>query len=55
MHKTKQDRQSQAIERQLARNIRTADQQLALIRRRPGKSEDETARLLHERALEAIR
>ncbi len=52
MHKTRKDRQQEAIERQQARDNRTTAQQLYLIKQRPGKSADETARLLRLRALE---
>lgn len=45
MHKTKEQRQQEAIERDLARDARTTDEQLRLIRQRPGKSANETARL----------
>lgn len=46
MHKTRADRQAEAIARNEARRARTPVQQLALIRQRPGKSKRETARLL---------
>ena len=46
MHKTRTDRQQ-------ARDNRTTREQLRIIRQRPGKSTDETARLLRLRALEA--
>lgn len=45
MHKTKEDRKQEALKRQEQRNSRTTDEQLQLIRRRPGKSADEVARL----------
>lgn len=46
MHKTKQDRQKEAKERQHQRNQRSVEQQIALIRKRPGKSASELDRLL---------
>ena len=46
MHKTREDRQADAIERQQARNARTTAEQLRLIRQRPGKSASEKARLI---------
>lgn len=58
MHKTKQDRQQEAIERMLARDNRTTIEQLHRIvqrdrdAKRGGKSERETIRLLRLRALE---
>jgi hypothetical protein len=52
MHKTQKERQQEAIERNLARDARTIDEQLRLIRRRPGKSADETAKLLQLRAMQ---
>lgn len=45
MHKTREQRQDEALMRQLARDNRTTQQQLALIATRPGKSARETARL----------
>ena len=46
MHKTREDRQREAIERDLARASRTTDEQLRLIEQRPGNSAKETARLM---------
>lgn len=53
-HKTREDRQADAIARQQARDARTSTQQLAIIRQRPGKSEAETARLIELRAQEKV-
>jgi hypothetical protein len=58
MHKTRTDRQTEAIDRQERRDARTIIDQLQQIRLRDylngrgGKSADETARLLRMRALE---
>lgn len=52
MHKTKEDRQQEAKVRQEQRDKRTTAEQLRLIRTRPGKSADETAKLMDLRALE---
>jgi len=46
MHKTKQDRQAEAIERQQDRDNRTTAEQLHIIRQRPGKSAREKTRLM---------
>lgn len=51
MHKTKQDRQKEAKERQYQRNQRSVEQQIALIRKRPGKSASELDRLLRRRQI----
>lgn len=45
MHKTKQERQQEAIERQQWRNKLTPAVQLAIIRTRPGHSHKEAQRL----------
>lgn len=45
MHKTKEDRQKEAAERQEARNARTDREQLVLLSRRRGRSSDEVDRL----------
>jgi hypothetical protein len=49
MHKTRTDRQQEAIERQEQRNVRTTTDQLTLIRNRPGRSLKEAGRLLLSR------
>lgn len=46
MHKTREDRQSEARERAAARDARSTAEQLRIIRQRPGKSANEVARLL---------
>ena len=50
MHKTKEQRQQEAIERQQARDARTPAEQLALIRQRPGISLFEMMRLWRQGA-----
>lgn len=50
MHKTKADRQQEAIERDLARDNRTPAEQLALIRQRPGMSLREIMKLWRQGA-----
>lgn len=49
MHKTRKQRQQEAIERLIARDARADTEQLLLIRRRPGRSLKETNRLMLNR------
>lgn len=45
-HKTRDQRHDEAIDRQIARNIRSTTEQLMLIEKRPGRSLKETTRLI---------